>query len=195
MTNDALNTALRNLIKTVMGMPDGSVRPANQDAPAGAQTSEIATVLIMTSADIGMAVQGQTDNLDGSSTASVDQLESVVVSVQFFRSPTKDQTGAAKYATSAVERARSLGRRMQLPSTTAALQALNIGLLDVGTARDLAAVKDSTWESRGQIDLTFDVSSIELEPVITILSAPVDLTFLPPGKAPLPPITFEVFSP
>lgn len=192
MTTDDLNLAVRNLVRTVMGMADGSVRPTNQVAPAGAQTLEIATVQIITAAELGWANEGQIDNSDGSSTATVDALEEVVASIQFFRSPNPDPVGLAKFSTAAVDRARALCRRLQLPSAVAAMNAAGLGLLRMSQVRDLTAIADSTWESRASVDLTFDVSTLESEAVQTILTGEIDLTFQPPGNAAAITRTFQV---
>lgn len=192
MNVDAINRAVRDLVRTVMGMPDGSVRPADQMAPAGGQTTEIATVNIISTSEIGWAAQGQVDAEDGTSVASVDQLDEVVASVQFFRSPTKDAAGKATYSNAAFDRAKRLGARLQLPTSVAAMSDAGLGLLRVGHARNLAALADSIWESRGQIDLVFNVSTIETEAVTTVTDVPVGIVFQPPGKAALPPLSTEV---
>lgn len=192
MTADAINLAVRDLVRAVMGMPNGSVRPADQMAPAGGQATEIATVKIVSTSEIGHAALTQADAGDDTSTASVDQLDEVVASVQFYRSPAKDAAGKATYSNAAFDRAKRLGARLQLPSSVTLMNDAGLGLLRVGPARNLAALADSIWESRGQIDLTFNVSTIETEAVVTVTDVPVGIVFQPPGKAPLPPLSTEV---
>lgn len=194
MTTDEIARNVRTLVRTVMGMPDNSVRPANQAAPVGGQVAQFATVQLVSSSEVGWANAGQVDNNDGTSVASVDQLESVVASVNFFRGAdvAADPAGLAKAGSSAVTMARRLGQRLQLPSSAALMNDLGLGLLSVGEVRDLSSLVDANWESRGQVDLTFDISNQETEAVTTITSADVGLSFQPPGLPPRPPQDIEV---
>ena len=188
MTVDDLNLAVRNLVRVVLAMPDGSVRPANQSAPAGAQTKEFATVKIVTvdvhDGDLGTAA----DEIDQTVTNEVlESPEVFVASVQFFRAPTKDAGGIALYSMSAFERSVRLVRLLGMSSAIETMRIMGLGLMEVGTPRNLAGIADATWESRGQVDLTFNVISRDIAPIPVIES--VDITISVP---PAPPVTTTV---
>lgn len=196
MTTDDIGQAVRSLVRVVMGMPDDSVRPADQLAPAGAQTAEMATVKIITSEDVGRvarAVESDPEDED----ASIEALEvpmRFVASVQFFRGPTKDATGAAKYSTAAFNRAIELGQRLQLSSSVETMARMNLCLNDIGGARNLADLADANWESRGHVDLTFTVIKRITAPIQTITTVPVTVALQDGEDGEIETRTFEVTS-
>lgn len=174
---DEINLAVRGLIRTVMGMPANSVRPAEQSAPAGGQTAEIATVKIITSDDLGWPNDSLANSTDPTMvTASSEFLTEVVASINFYRSPSKNPAGIATYSNEAFTRATVLARRLQLPGALDAMLAMGIGLIDVGKPRNLAAIADATWESRGQVDVTFAIVNQESVELAAIASTEIDVT-------------------
>ncbi len=171
-----MNLAVRNLVRGVMGMPDGSVRPSGQMAPAGGQVTEIATVHIISADDVGEPNIGYTANTDPLLVDEEVSLPRVfVASVQFYRSATADPAGLAKWSTSAFGRAQRLPLLLGLSANVATMRAMGLGFLKASQARDLAAVSDSIWESRGSIDLTFNVIASETAPVATIRIVPLTI--------------------
>lgn len=174
---DELSRAVRFLVRTVMDMPADSVRPAEQVAPVGGQTIEFATVKIFSLTDVGTPATSE-ENIGGDPdnvTTHVDQTKRFKASVQFFKSPptTKDPVGKAKKSLAAFDRAQSLRQRLWLPSSIAAMNEMRIGLLDVGDARDLTALADTVYESRGSVDLTFNVIARQSEVTPAIRNVPV----------------------
>ena len=53
MTVDDINKLIRQFVRENLGMPENSVRPANQTAPTGKQSEQFATVLITMIASAG----------------------------------------------------------------------------------------------------------------------------------------------
>jgi hypothetical protein len=87
---DDLNYDIRKLVRSVMGMPENSVRPAKQSVPAGGQFDEIATVDVISTDVLGTgAVSHETVGSVPSdvTTERVDQEHRVVASVNFYRRP------------------------------------------------------------------------------------------------------------
>lgn len=191
-TTDDLNTAVRNLVRAVLEMPDGSVRPANQLAPAGDQTREIATVLILAADELGTPARSVEQTDPDADESTIEVLETpvrFVASVQFYRRPAinangsrgTDATGAARYGTHAFSRAVLLGQRLQLSSSIETCARMGLCLNDVSGARNLAALVDANWESRGQVDLTFTVISRITAPIRTITTVPLTTLQQDPG--------------
>jgi hypothetical protein len=183
VTTDDLNLAVRNLVRFVMGMPDGSVRPANQVAPSGAQTQEIATVLIVDIDDEGWAASTtEIDENDPSQRNEALEVPQVfTASIQFFRAPDADAVGVAKQSTAAFDRARRLPVLLQSQVNTRAMAEMGLGFESATPARNLTAVSNGTWESRGSVDVRFTVIDQELFPIQTITTVPLTTEMQDPG--------------
>lgn len=169
------------LVRVVMGMPANAVRPADQIMPSGGQVAQFATVKIISISDSGRASSSLVATSPTVTTEVTDAVKIVVASVQFFRSAAADAAGIARYSRAAFDRAARLRQRLQMSAYVALMRALGLGLLQVGAARDLTALADDTYESRGQIDLTFSFVNRESAVIQTILTAPVTLS-LQPGQ-------------
>lgn len=176
---DDLNRDVRRLVRVVMGMPENSVRPADQIIPAGSQVAEFATVKVLAVPDAGWgSVSLETDG--GVTTENVDVLKRATVSVQFFRGPAKDRAGLAKYTNAALDRATRLVQRLQLSSSVDLMNELGLGFLSASAPRNLTAVVDANYESRAQVDIVFDFANRESATVPTILSVPVSISVQDP---------------
>lgn len=185
---DDLSIRVRRLVRTVMEMPANSVRPAEQLAPAGGQTTEIATVKIIACDDAGWPAYSLEENADPTLvTEHLDVPKVFVASIQFFRRPAvnadatggKTAVGIAKYSNAAFDRAARLAQRLQLSAGLELMTSLGLGLLEVGHPRNLSAIADATWESRGGVDVTFSAIARESADVNAILSAELDVTVQP----------------
>jgi len=172
---DEANRAVRELVRVVMGMPENSVRPADQSIPAGGQTQEFATVRIMTTGDVGTPVQRLLDDGNGGTTEAVEVPKQFTASVQFFRSPAKDAAGIARASNAAFDRAARLAQRLWLASSAELLRTMNLGFLGSSEPRNLSALAGSTWESRGSVDLIFDFIARETAPIETVAGVPFTL--------------------
>lgn len=180
------------LVRTVMEMPANSVRPSDQKAPTGGQTKEFATVKIISARLAGHPGSSYV-NAGDDLTERVDAVHVMSVSVQFFRSPQADAAGLAKYSRAAFDKAVRLRQRLHMAAHVELMRTLGLGLLDVGEARDLTTVVDASYESRGQIDLTFNVVHRETAAIKSIATVPVDLAVQPPD-GPEQTRAFEVTS-
>jgi hypothetical protein len=183
VTTDDLNLAVRNLVRFVLGMPDGSVRPANQTAPAGGQTKEIATVLIMDVEDVGWAAS-TTEIDENDPTLRNEALEVPQVftaSIQFFRSPNADAAGIAKQSTAAFDRARRLPMLLESQKNTVVMATMGLGFESASTPRDLTKLADAIWESRGSVDIRFTVIDREIFRINTMTSVPLTTELQGPG--------------
>lgn len=176
-----MNQAVRFLIRTALGMPDNSVRPAGQTAPAGGQIQEIATVNILDSDEAGYPGVSVEDDGHGGTVVASEVPEIFVASVNFYRAPTKDAVGIATYSNAAFDRAARLPQILQKPSNVEIMGQLGLGLLTWSKPRNLRGLADATWESRGQIDLTFNIINRETDAVDTIGTVPITTTMQPGG--------------
>lgn len=161
----AVNTKVRELVRTVLAMPANSVRPANQNAPTGTMDQQFATVLITvinpTGWDESRAVNeaGPSTNI----TESVVGQRHFVASVQFFRSDAYSQ--ACKLRT-----------LMTLSSSVEKMQALGLAFVRASAAKNLTTVVDTYWEERGQVDLEFHCVGLEAVSAPTYGDFPIDFT-------------------
>jgi hypothetical protein len=157
---DAVGYLVRSLVRQAMGMDVGSVRAANQAAPTGTQTDEFATVLIHTAQPVGWPdpVLANAEPGDpGDVSYADDQLMDFSASVQFFRTAAGDGAGIAASDMSAFDKAARLSRRLLLPPYLQLAQTYGLGFAGASAATNVAAVVDSTYESRGQVDIDFYV--------------------------------------
>jgi len=136
---------IRALIRTLLGMPENSVRPANQEAPVGPKTAQFATVNLVTFFPI--AVTNEYANEATPSTnvkETVDTEYRADVSVNFYRGD-------------AIMKAQRLQTLLWSTGATEAMFKLGLGLLNVGTIRNLTALVDTYWEERAQLDIQFAI--------------------------------------
>lgn len=171
--------SIRQVVRTAMGMPADSVRPADQLAGAGTQIQHMATVQILSAPDLGWpAITGENvDDTPGSAVnQNVDQVKQIVASVQFFRGGNADAAGIAAYTTRAVDDAARLPQLLYLAPNAELLGDLGLAFVDAKPARDLTTLKGDTWESRGQVELTFYVVNRESAQVGSIGSGSISMT-------------------
>lgn len=136
--------ALREIIRALLGMPEHSVRPANQNAPTGTMQDQFVTVLISSVTSEGWDDQTFRD-LPSPSLEVEERAEGqrrLVASVQFFRGD-------------AFNKACRLRTLLGLSSAVAACRAAGLGFIQASAVRDLSVVVDTYWEARAQLDLEF----------------------------------------
>lgn len=278
------NVAVRRLVRAAFGLGENDVRPADQTAPAGRQSTPFVTVKIISAEDDGMASRSYEEDGDDILEASMVP-ERIVASIQFWgatsrparlrggdvsadvadytgitagafsividgasravsainlsaattmeeaaaalearfaaalagvtvtwtgkrflvESPTPGQvsaiapagvttaatllgltaaagavgsdnkSGIAKPSLEAFERARRLPRLLGLSANIELMQTLGLGFESASPARDLSAIADAAWESRGSVDLTFTVISREAVAVAAVEIVPAGL--------------------
>jgi hypothetical protein len=95
--------------------------------------------------------------------------------------PVNNRAGIARYSNAAFDRASRLPQRLWL--NAALLTSLGLKFQGASPVRNLTALVDGTWESRGQVDLTFAVVNRETAVIQTILSVPLTLKSQAAGGA------------
>lgn len=138
------NDSLRSLIKQVLQMPDGSVRPANLNAPVGDQQEPFATVLI-TSLVCESHANHKLASSDG---VNVEEAlwtpMRASVSIQFFRA-------------GAMDNAQQLAMALQSAAAIKLLHTMNVGVGRISPINNLTAVVDTFFEERSQVDVDFNL--------------------------------------
>lgn len=95
-----------------------------------------------------------------------------------------NRAGIARYGNAAFDRASRIGHRLRLASAVALMNVLGLAFVSASKPRNLTALVDGdTWESRGQVDLTFTVVARESETVQTVLIVPLTTNSQAPGGA------------
>lgn len=181
---DTMNLAVRLLVRNVLGMPLKSVRPADQIAPTGGQTEPFATVKIISCDGIGSSDYTYEDDGAGGTNEVLQLPQRFVASVNFYGSTAKDPVGIAKYSNEAFDRAARLVQLLEKTSSVILMQQMGLGFLSASPARNLSGLADATWQSRGQIDLTFNVINREMESIGLIESVEIDITTIGPDGIP-----------
>jgi hypothetical protein len=177
---DLAADCVRELVRRAMEMPANSVRAADQLVPAGGQIDEFAEVRLLTVEDVGTggakSIATTGDVPDDTSEERVDQVKRIMASVNFYRAPAADAAGLVVYNSRAFARAASLEQRLQLNDSVALMNQMGLLLERAGRPRNLTGVIDATFESRGQVDLTFTVVARESAAIQTALSASLTTT-------------------
>lgn len=154
-SNDVAASSIRKIIRTVLGMSENSVRPANQfnSPPTGLTTDTFATVLC-----VSTEVQGR-DSLSyeviedsNQITEAIQGLRKLDCSVQFFKA-------------GAVDRANRLTALLQKPSSVALMTSLGIGFIRATKVMSVPVVIDTRWEERSQLNIEFYTVSRETSAV------------------------------
>jgi len=95
-----------------------------------------------------------------------------------------NRAGIARYSNAAFDRAARLVQRLRLSQYVATMNAMGLAFVSASKPRNLTALVDGdTWESRGQVDLTFTVIARETATVQTVLTVPLTTHSQAPGGA------------
>jgi hypothetical protein len=173
---EALESDFRAVIRTVLEMPEHSVRRANQKnpPPAGDQATPFATVLVSEVGSTGwddVTYSGVPYGQDG---FGEDEFGTTIIetitgqrhftaSIQFFKGKAKSQA----------DRLKAL---LQSSTALQLLQAAGIGLGKIGEVRDLSQVVDTYYESRAQLNVEFYAVNQEQSLLASFGSFPVSIT-------------------
>ncbi len=192
---DALAWALRDVVQVALEMPENSVRPSRQNAPAGSEGANFATVFVYAIKTRGTPSFSRT--LSASPTATdlawqLDVYKEFTASVQFFKpacAPTTDTDAVFVDAQGipdqnqwAFDQAERLPDRLWLPPARERMQKYGIAFLSKsGPARDLTEQNNALWESRGQIDLDFGIVNREIARVQFLATLSGAVTVAQPG--------------
>ncbi|KAG0276858.1 hypothetical protein BGZ96_003109 [Linnemannia gamsii] len=134
---------LRSLLREVLSLPSGAVRPDYQTGPSGAQPFVIASVL--TSVEIGTTRQ----DFDGA--REIERLSTARLTT----------VSIEAYGDNAYELMQKLTTLLQASSTQAMMRTrLKAGLVTLSPLRDLTTVIGAGSEERAQFDATFSHTHI-----------------------------------
>jgi hypothetical protein len=207
---DLVNQCIREVVRRACGMAAGSVRPANQKVPAGKQDAEYATVLVMNADTLGTpertledTIQTTTETIPAvidpdteevitpeqiivtETPITVEHLDTsfmVVASVNFFGNGLVDSAGLQRHGAKAFGRAASLESLLWGEAIRELMNGFGLGFQGASQARNLTAIADANYESRGQVDLTFQAGARDTATVQTILSASIETTMQAGGQ-------------
>ncbi|UIX80317.1 phage neck terminator protein [Xylella fastidiosa] len=126
-------TGLRNLLRMLLALPEGSVRPADQAAPCGA--APFVTVKCVSSTPLG-AARVDTDGAQQ------------VITCTYLHQISVNAYGGDAYAQLLQARA-----FLSCEAGMAGLRALRAGLVSVTAAQDLSAIVGAGYEARARIEL------------------------------------------
>lgn len=152
MNANDLNDLLRTFFRTVMSWPANSFRPSHQIAPVGDVNNVFATVFIASSAPVVDPVLGTIQRWADQPEPSTDLdltvfvQQRLLVSVNFFRGD-------------AMMNATKLQLLLNSALAIESMQKIGLGLVGCSSVRNLVGLDEAVWESRAQIDVTFDIVS------------------------------------
>ena len=165
MTLDEINKTLRQFVRETLGMPENSVRKANQKAPTGKQTDQFATVLITMVDPVGQddRLLFEEDAPSLNVTEVVIGQRRLIASIQFFRGD-------------AFTKACRLQTLISLSSVVTKAQVAGLGSITASAAKNITAGGDADWEERAQIDLEFYLIAKEVQSIPTFGRFPINVS-------------------
>jgi len=149
---DALNDLLRLFLRTLMGWPDNTFRPAPQMGPVGDPSQAFATVYIANLTPVVdpvlSTVQRWKDQLAPSTQVDLTVFvqQRLLVSVNFFRAD-------------ALMNATRLSLLLNSALAVESMQKMGLALIGCSSVRNLAGLDEAQWEARAQLDVTCDIVS------------------------------------
>lgn len=164
-----IQNGVGDVIRTVLAMPDGSVRRANQDgSPAGNQGEDYATTQIITLSPDGRESRTVTNAANNQVTEALEGYRTFMLSINFYRP-------ASNGVDTAFDRAVRLQTLIRSSLASTLLNAINVGVVSVGSPRDLTAVVDTFFEDRAQMDIEFSTITKETVTLDTFGTFPVTI--------------------
>lgn len=193
---EALSLCTRYALRTLLGEPEGYVRPAKQTAPTGTMATDFATLEIQ---EIGercapVIVRGAPpENIEATSMEyMLDAYDQFQASVQFYRARVQavagdpgafvDAAGIPDHSQWALSRALHLTKMLHSPKAREVLQPIGLGFVRVRTKpKDLAFLADTNWESRAEVGLEFGIVNRQVLAVQILAGVAGQLKFASPG--------------
>lgn len=146
----AINLALRKVIRDLLQMPAGSVRPSNDNSPADG--SAFASVLIVSNLPTGW---------DGVAlTPSPNPLEPDIV-IEALTGTRQVLADVTFYRANAFENARRLPALFQTSKGIALMRGANLGYTRASNVRDVSAPYNGIMEPRALVSIEFTAESSE----------------------------------
>jgi hypothetical protein len=154
MTRSEIEDAVRTWLKTATGMADGAVIIADQDGPS--PTTDYLSVRIGETPPVARQAEQQTSTDLGQPAGQEVQLTAVVdryatVTVSAYTSKT---TGGSSNAVDLLEKA---ANAISLPSIRQTLNDAGLGVVEVGSVKNLSAVARSNFEGVAALDVRFSL--------------------------------------
>jgi hypothetical protein len=159
---DTYAQAFRGILRAALGMPDNSVRPANQNAPAGGPGDALyATVLMMTQQTVGTGEVWYEPNEDDDTEVFQNNGDEqlLVCSLQFYNAGAKVTAGRIK-------------KVLKLEPNRLAMNNAGLGLARVGVVKDVSQVVETIWTERVQVNVELYALFVEQATVGTFASYP-----------------------
>lgn len=158
------------VIRTLLGMPENSIRLAKQNAPTGVETAQFGTVYVSNVGKSGwddvVLLAEDTDPPATTFTERVEGQRNLVALVQFYRG-------------NAYSQAARLPAIFQSSKATQLLQTYNFGFVRAGEPKDITGIVATEQEPRAAIELEFHVVACEENELDTLTQFPFDLSVVP----------------
>lgn len=142
--------SIRRVICTVLQQEEGFIRPADQNKPTGDVSALFGTVKLLSIDPIGPDGSTYKNNEDDDTkvTETIEGIRHLQVSIQFYRAGAKAMAARLK--------------ALMQSSIAAQLMAdLGLGYIRSGPVTNIAAVTDTKWEERCQLNMEFYVGAEE----------------------------------
>lgn len=160
---DEITKYIRTVVRTVLNLPAGSMRSANQNAPTGDQGDSFGTVLITDFNPVGQDSKTLKDlGVDGQLQQTIEGTRHVVCDVQFFR--------ASAYSSAA-----RLPALLVSDIGISLMNSKGLSLIRCGRVNNLTQVIDTYDEERAQTQIEFYVASVETLTIPTFASVEINL--------------------
>lgn len=160
---DVINRKIRTLIRTLLSLPENSVRKANTNAPTNAKTEPFVTVLVASINSVGSDEKRYLPINDSSQiTSKVIGQRVISASIQFYRA-------------GAYNNALRLVSLLSSDSAIEKMQEAGIGLLNISNVTNVAQVINTEWEDQAKLSIDFSVIVTEEETLNTFGSVEVDI--------------------
>lgn len=158
---NAINKSFRQVVRALLNLPVGSVRPANDNSGVG--TAPFATVLVMSCESIGQDSRTLSDSgVAGQLTETIEGQRHVIVDLQFFRDN----------ANSNASRMKGL---LQTSTGRSLMKQNGLGLIRCSSATDLTQVINTLDEARAHVQVEFYALSSESSTVSTFASVAIEV--------------------
>lgn len=149
-------TELRNLVRRLLSLPDGSVRPANQAAPTGGDP-------------FVSVFRSRTDPV-GAETLSFDGEHET----ETIRSSYLSTVSINAYGTNAYDLLLKLRSVLASSAGLAGMKAIGGGIVTMGQVADLSAIVGAGYEERARIELQISHTHTVVADQLRIAEAEVD---------------------
>lgn len=158
---DVVEKAVRDVINSILGGSEFSIRPRQPGAPRKKSAYCIVDLISnLQIHDIDRTFENEISGPDVIETIS-DNRE-LIFSVSFYRAGSRDN-------------ADRVSRGLHRTSITDFLETQGLGLVDVSSVRSIPELFEDTWEERAQIDMTFLAVGTDSETMRSVERVEIEL--------------------